>query len=91
MKADNGQKEFVVCTKRLLSFRVLLHTSQFVCRLTLRSFSWLSVIEILKAAETTIKPVRLGISKAQPRGIVSGIQSQGERPQTMQSLLGASK
>ena len=68
-----------------------------VFRSTLRSFSWLSVIEVLKAAETTIRPVRLGIAKAQPRGIMSGLQGIGERPPSsqnahlMHSILGTSK
>ena len=54
-------------------------------RLCLRSFSWLAVIEILKAAETAIRPVRLGIAKAQPRGIMSGLRGMGERNPTMQN------
>lgn len=46
--------------------------------LCLKAFSWISVIEILKAANAMLKPIRLGTVKAQPKGIIRDIHNIGQ-------------
>lgn len=50
----------------------------FISSLCLRAFSWVSVIEILKAATAMLKPIRLGTVKAQPKGIIRDIHNIGQ-------------
>ena len=43
--------------------------------LCLKAFSWLSVIEILRAADIMLKPILSGTVKAQAKGIIPFIHS----------------
>lgn len=47
-------------------------------RLCLKAFSWISVLEILRAADAMLKPIRSGTVKAQSKGIIRDIQSGGQ-------------
>ena len=47
----------------------------FSYRMILKSFSWLSVHELIQAAEATVLPVREGVAKPQARSTGSSVSN----------------
>lgn len=59
--------------------------------LCLKAFSWISVLEILRAAVVMLKPIRSGTVKAQAKGIIRDIHNAGHSSAVGRGSLPAGK